>query len=325
MSNAVRVHELGGPEVLRFEPFDPGDPGAGEIRIHQHACGVNYIDTYFRTGLYPSPVGLPFVAGNEGAGEVVAVGPGVTEFSRGDRVAYVSALGGYAEERNLPAALAVRLPASIGWEQAAGMMLKGMTAQYLLRRTHRVAPGETILVQAAAGGVGLILCQWARSLGATVIGTVGSREKAELALAHGAHHAILYRDEDFVARVREITGGRLCDVVYDGVGRATFPASLDCLRPLGLFVSFGNASGPVGPFDLSLLTAKGSLFATRPSLFSYVARREDLVATANELFEVVAGGSVKIPVHHRFPLRDAQRAHRALEGRETTGSIVLLP
>lgn len=325
MSHAVKVHELGGPEVLRFEAFDPGDPGPGEIRIRQHACGVNYIDTYFRTGLYPSPVGLPFVAGNEGAGEVLAVGTGVTGFAPGDRVAYVTALGGYAEERNLPAALAVRLPDPIGWEQAAGMMLKGMTAQYLLRRTHRVAPGETILVQAAAGGVGLILCQWARALGATVIGTVGSREKAELALAHGAHHAILYREEDWVARVREITGGRLCDVVYDGVGRATFPASLDCIRPLGLFVSFGNASGPVGPFDLSLLTAKGSLFVTRPSLFSYVARREDLEATANDLFEAVSAGRVKIPVRQRFPLREAAAAHRALEGRETTGSIVLLP
>ena len=325
MSHAVRVHELGGPEVLCFEAFDPGDPGPGEIRIRQHACGVNYIDTYFRTGLYPSPVGLPFVAGNEGAGEVVAVGAGVTDFSPGDRVAYVTALGGYAEERNLPAALAVRLPDPIGWEQAAGMMLKGMTAQYLLRRTHRVAPGETILVQAAAGGVGLILCQWARALGATVIGTVGSREKAELALAHGADHAILYREEDWVARVREITGGRLCDVVYDGVGRATFPASLDCIRPLGLFVSFGNASGPVGSFDLSLLTAKGSLFVTRPSLFSYVARREDLEATASDLFAVVSAGQVKIPVRQRFPLREAAAAHRALEGRETTGSIVLLP
>ena len=325
MPNAVRVHELGGPEVLRFESFDPGDPGPGEIRIRQRACGVNYIDTYFRSGLYPSPVGLPFVAGNEGAGEVVAVAPDVRDFAVGDRVAYVTALGGYAEERNLPTALALRLPEAISWEQAAGMMLKGMTAQYLLRRTHRVAPGETILVQAAAGGVGLILCQWARSLGATVIGTVGSREKAELALSHGAHHAILYREEDFVAQVRELTGGRLCDVVYDGVGRATFPASLDCIRPLGLFVSFGNASGPIGAFDISLLQAKGSLFATRPSLFSYVARRDDLVATANDLFEVVASGRVSIPVRHRWPLREAAEAHRALEGRETTGSIVLQP
>ena len=308
MSHAMRVHAHGGPEVMRWESVDPGDPGPGEIRIAQRACGVNFIDTYFRTGAYPSPVGLPFIAGNEGAGEVVAVGAGVTGLRVGDRVAYVHPLGGYAEERTLLAERAVVLPDAIDFEQAAGMMLKG-----------------TILVQAAAGGVGLILCQWARSLGATVIGTVGSADKAELALAHGAHHAILYREEDFVARVRDLTGGRLCDVVYDGIGRATFPASLDCLRPLGLFVSYGSASGSISAFDIGLLMLKGSLFATRPSLNHYVARREDLVATAGELFEVVADGRVSIPVRQRYALREAARAHRELEARETTGSTILLP
>ena len=325
MSHAMRVHAHGGPEVMRWESVDPGDPGPGEIRIAQRACGVNFIDTYFRTGAYPSPVGLPFIAGNEGAGEVVAVGAGVTGLRVGDRVAYVHPLGGYAEERTLLAERAVVLPDAIDFEQAAGMMLKGMTVQYLLRRTHRLAAGETILVQAAAGGVGLILCQWARSLGATVIGTVGSADKAELALAHGAHHAILYREEDFVARVRDLTGGRLCDVVYDGIGRATFPASLDCLRPLGLFVSYGSASGSISAFDIGLLMLKGSLFATRPSLNHYVARREDLVATAGDLFEVVADGRVSIPVRQRYALREAARAHRELEARETTGSTILLP
>src|SRR5436190_4050470 len=266
MVAAVRVHKYGGPEVLTYEDVEVGQPGQGQIRVRQHACGVNYIDTYFRSGLYPSPAGLPFVAGNEGAGEVTAVGPGVTDIKVGDRVAYVVALGAYAAERNLAADRAVKFPDSINYEQAAGMMLKGMTVQYLLNRTFKVGKGMNVLVHAAAGGVGLILCQWANHLGANVIGTVGSKDKAALAKANGCHHTILYRDEDFVARVKEITGGKLCDVVYDGVGKATFPASLDCLKPLGMFVSFGSASGQIDAFNINILQTKGSLFATRPTL-----------------------------------------------------------
>ncbi len=244
MVAAVRVHKIGGPEVLTFEEVEVGAPGQGQIRVKQHACGVNFIDTYFRMGMYPSPVGLPFVAGNEGAGEVVAVGPGVTDFKVGDRVGYVTALGCYAAERLVAADRAVKLPANIGYEQAAGMMLKGMTAEYLVRRTFKVEKGMNVLMHAAAGGVGLILCQWANHLGANVIGTVGSKEKAALAKANGCHHTILYRDEDFVARVKEITGGKLCDVVYDGIGKTTFPASLDCIRPLGMFVELRQRIGP---------------------------------------------------------------------------------
>lgn len=325
MVSAVRVHQLGGPEVLTFEDIEIGAPGEGQIRIRQHACGVNFIDTYFRSGLYPSPVGLPFVAGNEGAGEVIAVGPGVSEFRIGDRVAYVVGLGGYAAERLLPAERAVKLPDNISDQQAAAMMLKGMTAQYLLRRTFQVGPGTTILVHAAAGGVGQILCQWANHLGAVVIGTVGSKEKGEIAKQNGCHHLIYYRDEDFAARVKEITGGQLCDVVYDGIGKSTFPGSLDCLRRLGMFVSFGNASGPLEPFNIGLLQAKGSLFATRPTLNDYIASRSDLVATANDLFDVVGSGVVKIPASRSYPLREARKAHEDLEGRATTGSIILLP
>lgn len=325
MVSAVRVHQLGGPEVLTFEDIEIGAPGEGQIRIRQHACGVNFIDTYFRSGLYPSPVGLPFVAGNEGAGEVIAVGPGVSEFRIGDRVAYVVGLGGYAAERLLPADRAVKLPDNISYEQAGAMMLKGMTAQYLLRRTFQVGPGTTMLVHAAAGGVGQILCQWANHLGAVVIGTVGSKEKGEIAKQNGCHHLIYYRDEDFAARVKEITGGQLCDVVYDGIGKSTFPASLDCLRRLGLFVSFGNASGPLEPFNIGLLQAKGSLFATRPTLNDYIASRSDLVATANDLFDVVGSGVVKIPASRSYPLREARKAHEDLEGRATTGSIILVP
>src|SRR5215475_14376367 len=241
MVAAVRVHKVGGPEVLTYEDIDIGAPGQGQVQVKQHASGVNFIDTYFRMGMYPSPVGLPFTAGNEGAGEVVAVGPGVTDLKVGDRVAYVVALGCYASERNVPADRAIKLPANISYEQAAAMMLKGMTAEYLVRRTFKVEKGMNVLMHAAAGGVGLILCQWANHLGANVIGTVGSKDKAELAHANGCHHTILYNDEDFVARVKEITGGTLCDVVYDGIGKATFPASLDCIRPLGMFVSFGSA------------------------------------------------------------------------------------
>jgi NADPH2:quinone reductase len=325
MVAAVRVHKAGGPDVLTFEEIEIPPPGPGQIRIRQHACGINFIDTYFRMGMYPSPVGMPFVAGNEGAGEVIAVGSGVTDLKVGDRVGYVAALGGYAAERVLPADRAVRLPASISYEQAAGMMLKGMTAEYLVRRTFKVEKGHTILVHAAAGGVGLILCQWANHLGATVIGTVGSKEKASLAKANGCHHAILYREEDFVARVKEITGGKLCEVVYDGVGKDTFPASLDCIKPIGMFVSFGSSSGPIEAFNINLLQAKGSLFATRPTLNTYNAKREDLVKSANALFEVVGSGKVKIPVNQKYPLKDAQKAHRELEGRATTGSSILIP
>lgn len=324
MVAAVRVHKTGGPEVLTYEDIDLAPPGQGQIRIKQYACGLNYIDTYFRTGLYPAPA-MPFIAGNEGAGEVVAVGAGVTELKPGDRVAYVAPLGGYAAERLLPAERAVKLPQAISYQQAAGMMLKGMTARYLLHKTFKVGKGTTILIHAAAGGVGLILCQWASHLGATVIGTAGSKDKAALAQAHGCQHTILYRDEDFVARVKEITGGKLCDVVYDGVGKSVFPASLDCIRPLGLFCNFGNASGPIEAFNINILQAKGSLFATRPTLNTYTAKRDDLVETANDLFDVVGKGVVKIPVNQTYPLKDAVRAHRELEGRQTTGSSILVP
>jgi NADPH2:quinone reductase len=325
MVAAVRVHKHGGPEVLTFEDIEVPAPGQGQIRMKQHACGVNFIDTYFRMGAYPSPVGMPFVAGNEGAGEVTAVGPGVTDIKVGDRVAYVAPLGGYSAERILPAERAVKLPDNISYEQAAGMMLKGMTVQYLLNRTFKVGQGTVALIHAAAGGVGLIACQWANHLGATVIGTVGSKEKAELAKANGAHHTILYRDEDFVARVKEITSGRMCDVVYDGIGKDTFPASLDCLHPLGYFVSFGSASGQIDAFNINILQTKGSLFASRPTLNHYTAKREDLVMTANDLFKVVGSGAVKIPVNQKYALKDAQKAHRDLEGRGTTGSSILVP
>jgi NADPH2:quinone reductase len=325
MVAAVRVHKAGGPEVLTYEEVEVGAPGQGQVRVKQHACGVNFIDTYFRMGLYPAAGGMPFIAGNEAAGEVVAVGPGVSDFKVGDRVAYVLPLGCYTAERLVPADRAVKLPANISYEQAAAMMLKGMTAEYLLRRTFKVEKGMNVLMHAAAGGVGLILCQWANYLGANVIGTVGSKEKAALAKANGCHHTILYREEDFVARVKEITGGKLCDVVYDGVGKTTFPASLDCIRPLGLFASFGSSSGQIDAFNINILQQKGSLFATRPTLNTYAAKREDLLAIANDLFDVVGKGAVKIPINQKYPLRDAQQAHRDLEGRSTTGSIILVP
>jgi NADPH:quinone reductase len=324
MVAAVRVHKVGGPEVLTFEDVDVPAPGQGQVRVKQHAAGLNYIDTYFRSGLYPAP-SMPFVIGNEGAGEVTAVGPGVSDIKVGDRVAYAPVLGGYAAERILPADRAVKLPDQISYEQAAGMMLKGMTVQYLLRRTFKVEKGMTILIHAAAGGVGLIACQWANHLGANVIGTVGSKEKAELAKANGCHHPVLYRDEDFVARVKEITKGEMCPVVYDGIGKATFPASLDCLRPRGMFVSFGNASGPIEAINPNILQQKGSLYMTRPTLVHYTAKREDLLATAKELFDVVIGGKVKIPINQKYPLKDAQKAHRDLQARETTGSTILIP
>ena len=325
MVAAIRVHKHGGPEVLTYEQIELPAPGQGQVRVKHHASGVNFIDTYFRSGLYPSPVGMPFVSGNEGAGEVTSVGPGVTDLKVGDRVGYVVGLGGYAEERNLVAERAVKLPSSISYEQAAGMMLKGMTVEYLVKRTFKVEKGMNVLVHAAAGGVGLILCQWANHLGANVIGTVGSKDKAALAKANGCHHTILYREEDFPTKVKEITGGKMCEVVYDGVGKDTFPASLDCIKPLGMFVSFGNASGSVEAFNINLLQAKGSLFATRPTLNTYAAKREDLLAIANDLFSVVGSGKVKIPINQRYALKDAAQAHRDLESRATTGSSILIP
>ena len=322
---AVRVHKTGGPEVLTYEDADIPAPGQGQIKMKMHAAGINFIDCYFRNGSYPSPVGLPFIAGNESAGEVIAIGPNVTNLKVGDRVAFVGALGGYAAERVVPAARALKLPDNISYEQAAGMMLKGMTAQYLVNRTFKVGKGSIVLMHAAAGGVGLILCQWANHLGATVIGTVGTKDKAELAKKNGCHHTILYRDEDFVAKVKEITSGKLCDVVYDGVGKTTFPASLDCLRPLGYFVSFGSASGQIEAFNINMLQQKGSLFATRPTLNHYVAKNEDLVACANDLFDKVGSGAVKIPVNQTYKLKDAVKAHKELESRGTTGASILVP
>ena len=325
MVAAVRVHKHGGPEALTYEEVEVPAPGPGQARVKNHACGLNFIDTYFRSGLYPSASGMPFIAGNEGAGEVVAIGPGVTAVKVGDRVGYTSALGSYAGERIMPADRLVKLPDAISYEQAAGMMLKGMTVEYLLHRTFKLQKGMNVLIHAAAGGIGLIACQWANYIGANVIGTVGSKDKAELAKANGCHHTILYRDEDFVAKVKEITGGKLCEVVYDGVGKATFPKSLDCIKPLGMFASFGNSSGSIEAFNINLLQQKGSLFCTRPTLNTYAAKREDLLAIASNLFSVVASGKVKIPVNQKYALKDAQQAHRDLAARKTTGSTVLLP
>jgi len=325
MPKAIRIHEYGGPEVLRWEEVEVGDPGPGQLRVRHAAVGLNYIDVYHRTGLYPLPA-LPWTPGMEGAGRVEAVGEGVTEFKVGDRVAYASPpVGAYAEVRLIPADRVVALPDTIDDSTAAAMMLQGMTAQYLLRRTYQVQPGDAILLHAAAGGVGLIASQWARHLDATVIGTVGSDEKAELARAHGCHHVIVYTRENFVERVRDITAGQGVAVVYDSVGKETFMGSLDCLRPMGMMVSFGNASGPVPPFDPGILAAKGSLFLTRPTLMIYTAKRPDLLASAAELFAVVQSGAVKIEVRQTYPLAETARAHRDLEARRTTGSTVLLP
>ena len=322
MSNVVRMHQVGGPEVLRWEDVDVGNPAAGQALIRQTAAGLNYIDTYHRTGLYPV-ASLPVVLGMEGAGVVEAVGQGVKEVSVGERVAYCMAIGGYAERRLVQARVLVRLPDGISDEQGAAMMLKGCTAQYLLRRTYTVKPGETILIHAAAGGVGLIACQWAKLLGATVIGTVGSPDKAAVAKAHGCDHAINYKTEHFVERVREITHGAGVPVVYDSVGKDTFTASLDCLRPRGLMVSFGQSSGAIPPFSPGVLATKGSLFLTRPTLVNYTSTREELVATANQLFDVVLKGAVKIEVNQAYPLNQTAQAHRDLEARKTTGSTVL--
>ena len=321
MPHAIRVHEIGGPEVLKWEEVEVGDPGSGEIRIRQEAAGLNFIDIYHRTGLYPQP--LPFTPGVEGAGVVDAIGRDVTTLKIGDRVAYGGPVGGYAEVRLIDAAKVVKLPDDISSEQAAAAMLQGMTAEMLLRRVYPLKAGETILVHAAAGGVGLILCQWAKALGATVIGTVGSDEKAELARTHGCDHPIVYTRQDFVAEVGRITGGAKVAVVYDGVGKDTFMRSLDCLKRRGMMVSFGNASGPVDPFPTLLLAQKGSLFLTRPTLYDYTLERADLEQSAAALFDVVASGKVKIEVGQSFPLRDAAEAQRALEGRRTSGSTVL--
>ena len=322
MIHAIRVHETGGPEKMQWEEVPLPQPKRGEALIRQKAIGLNYIDVYFRTGLYKAP-SMPVTIGMEGAGVVEAVAEGVTAVQPGDRVAYAGALGAYAEARCAPADRLVKIPDGISFEQAASMMLQGMTAEFLVRRTHPVAKGETILVHAAAGGVGLILLQWAKHLGATVIGVVSTPEKAALIKAHGADHALL-TSEDIPARVKEITGGAMVPVVYDSVGRDTFVTSLDCLRPLGLMVSFGNASGPVTT-DLGILAAKGSLFLTRPTLNTYTAKREDLMASAAALFEVVKSGAVKIRANQSFPLKDAAEAHRALEARKTTGSTILIP
>ena len=325
MPKAIRIHEYGAPEVLRWEEVTVADPARGELRIRHTAIGLNYIDIYHRTGLYPLPA-LPCTLGMEGAGIVEALGEGVEDFKVGDRVAYASPpVGAYAEVRLLAADRMVALPDDIDDQTAAAMMLQGMTAQYLLHRTYRVRPGDPLLIHAAAGGVGLILSQWARALGAQVIGTVGNDEKAELALAHGCHHVIVYTRDDFVGRVREITAGQGVAVVYDSVGKDTFMGSLDCLRPLGMLVSFGNASGAVPAFEPSILSAKGSLFLTRPTIMHYTAHRHDLLDSANELFDVVRSGAVKIAVRQTYPLAEAAQAHRDLAARKTTGSSVLLP
>jgi NADPH2:quinone reductase len=321
---AIRIEQTGGPEVMQLVEADLPPPGRGEVRVRHTAIGLNFIDTYHRSGLYP--VKLPSGLGLEAAGVVEEAGEGVTHLRPGDRVAYGNGpLGAYAEARNAPANRVSKIPDGIADETAAAMMLKGMTVRYLLRQTYKVAPGDTILVHAAAGGVGLIACQWAKALGATVIGTAGSKEKAELARAHGCDHVILYRQEDVPARVRELTGGKGVPVVYDGVGKDTLTISLDSLRPRGLLVSFGNASGPVDKFDLGVLSAKGSLYVTRPTLATYVADDADLQANAKDLFDVVASGKVKVEVNQRYGLSDVVQAHRDLAARKTTGSTVLVP
>ncbi len=316
-----RSHLSRGPEALRWQEVDVPEPGPREIRLRQRAVGLNYIDVYHRTGLYKL-ASLPAIIGMEGAGDVVAVGSGVTDLAPGDRVAYAGVLGGYAEERTIAADRVVKLPDAISYETAAAMMLQGMTVRYLLRETYNVTPETVILFHAAAGGVGLIACQWARALGATLIGTAGSDDKVALARENGATHVINYKTQDFAAEVMKLTGGKGVDVVYDSIGRDTFERSLACLKPKGLMVSFGNASGPVPPFDLTAL--KGSLFITRPSLMAYTSTAEDLRTNAADLFEMVTSGKVKIAVNQTYPLRDAAEAHRDLEARKTTGSTVLI-
>lgn len=324
MAKAIRLTRTGGPEVLEYVDVEVGEPGPGEARVRQHAIGLNFIDVYFRTGLYPMP--LPSGLGQEGAGVVEAVGEGVTHVQPGDRVAYAGRPNGaYSALRVMPADILVKLPDTIDFETAAAMMLQGLTVQYLFNGTYQLQQGQTILFHAAAGGVGLIACQWARALGVNLIGTVGSKEKGELALAHGAAHVINYNEEDIVARVLEITGGAKVPVVYDSVGKDTFIRSLDCLQPRGLMVSFGNSSGAVPPFSLNELASRGSLYITRPSLGAYAATRPELEAMAADLFRMVASGKVKIGINQRFPLAEAAQAHIALESRRTTGSTILLP
>jgi NADPH2:quinone reductase len=324
MAKAIQFSRTGGPDVLEYVDVEVGAPGRGQARVRNHAIGINFIDVYFRTGLYP--LDLPNGLGQEGAGVVEAVGEGVTHVAVGDRVAYAARPNGaYSEVRVMPADILLRLPDAIDFETAAAMMLQGMTVQYLLKRTYPVKAGDTILFHAAAGGVGLIACQWARALGVNLIGTVGSNEKAELAKAHGAAHVINYNTENFVERVKEITGGAKVPVVFDSIGKDTFIGSLDCLAPRGTMVSFGNSSGPVPPFALTELVSRGSLYVTRPTLVSYTATRAELEATAQDLFDIVASGQVKVTIGQRFPLAQAADAHRALEARKTTGSTILLP
>ncbi|WP_456281709.1 quinone oxidoreductase [Cupriavidus sp. JZ107] len=324
MSKAIRIFENGGPEVMQWVDVEVGEPGPGEIRIRQEAVGLNYIDVYFRTGLYKQP--LPGGIGMEGAGVVEAVGPGVTHLREGDRVAYAGRpTGAYAQVRVMPADIVVKLPDDISFEQAAAMMLQGMTVQYLVRDTYRVQPGDTVLLHAAAGGIGLIASQWLKALGATVIGTVGNDDKAALAREHGCDHTVVYTRESFLDRVKEITGGKGVAVVYDSIGKDTFNDSLDCLAPRGTMVSFGNASGPVPPVDISVLGAKGSLKLTRPTIMTYVTQRELLEPMAAELFDIVRSGKVRIEIRQRYPLSEVAQAHRELEARKTTGSTVLIP
>ncbi|MCA8405647.1 quinone oxidoreductase [Burkholderia cenocepacia] len=324
MPKAIRYDHPGGPDVMKWVDVEVGAPKAGEVRIRQHAVGLNYIDVYFRTGLYPQQ--LPAGLGMEAAGEVMAVGDGVTAFKAGDRVAYVGQPpGAYAQERVMPAERVVKLPDGISYDDAASVMLQGLTAHYLLRRTYPVKAGDTILIHAAAGGVGLLVCQWAKALGATVIGTVGSDEKAELAKAHGCDHPIVYTRENFTQRVKAITNGAGVPVVYDSIGKDTYVGSLDSLAPLGYFVSFGNASGPLPPIDSKEFSSRGSLFFTRPTLFSYIAKRADLEAAAAELFDVILSGKVKTSINQRYPLAEVGRAHADLEARKTTGSTILVP
>ena len=325
MDHVIRIHETGGPEVMKWESQEVAAPGAGEILLRQTAVGLNYIDVYFRSGAYPAPQ-LPFIPGLEGAGVVEAVGAGVTDLAPGDRVGYAAQpMGAYAQSRLMPAQRVVKLPEGIEERVAAAMMLKGMTVQYLLRSTVSLKAGDTVLFHAAAGGVGLIACQWAKHLGVTLIGTVGSEEKAELAKAHGCAHTILYNNENFVDRVKEITDGKGVDAVYDSVGKQTFDGSLDCLRRRGTLVLFGQSSGKVAPFDPASLSGKGSIYLTRPTLFHYTDAREDLVSCSSELFDVLLKGVVKADINQEYPLAEAQRAHEDLEARKTTGATVLIP
>lgn len=324
MVKAIRMHEQGGPEVMKLEDVDLGKPEAGQVQIKHSAIGLNYIDTYHRSGLYPLP--LPSGIGMEAAGTIEAVGDGVTDFAVGDRVAYAAPPpGSYAEARNLEATKVVKVPDSVSDKLAAAMMLQGMTVQYLIRQIYKVGPGDTILIHAAAGGVGLILCQWAKHLGATVIGTVSSDEKADLAKKNGCDHPIIYTRENFVERVIEITDGKKVPVVYDSIGKDTWPASLDCIAPTGMMVSFGQASGPIPPVDLGIFAAKGSLKFTRPTLMTYTANKDLLAASAKDLFDVVGTGAVKVSINQEYALADAVQAHIDLEGRKTTGSTILLP